>query len=99
MSVSLKSALVSEHPVHAESLHEQRAQEVRKRKRLMKRAAKLSSDDLLKLCVMKGVASQRDSSDAAASGSASSAGASDANPPARTPEAGAGNELSDRDPE
>ena len=85
--------------VHVEALHYHRAQEVRKRKRLMKRAAKLSADDLLQLCVMKGVASQRDGSGASASGSASPAGASEGNAPGLTPEAAAGIVLSERDPE
>lgn len=33
-------------------------QETRKRKRLLKRAAKLTPDDLMQLCVMKGIAEQ-----------------------------------------
>ena len=34
-------------------------QEVKKRRRLMKRASKLTPDDLLQLCVIKGVAAER----------------------------------------
>ena len=63
----------------------------------MKRAAKLSSDDLLQLCVMKGVASQRGASDEAASGPACSAGANGTNPPDPAASEGDGITAMDRD--
>ena len=76
-----------------------RQQDIRQRRRVMKRVAEIVPDDLLQFCVMKGLASQRAASESVGSGSAEPAGLVVPDAAVLTKAKGAGSMSVDRDPE